>query len=338
MHEIGPNAVPILLQVLREGDKMKDENNLLLRWRRAAWSKWPGFLQKHFPKHNAWLRFALERLFPEPPSWDDSLPLRVRWALRKIGPGVIPALVPALADRNLSVRMVAIGTMGLVDADPSITVPALTRMLRDPNVEVRLATVQALDQIASRHSEAIPALVLALEDSDWGPTPRQTAYVRESAADTLGALGPKAKPAAPVLTKLLNNTNSLTRLRAALALWRIGQDTNAMPVLASALPQVADDASCATILTALGEMGPLAHPAIPQILDSITNRFWNYSNVHDAGTIALAKISPSAALELSVQLARIQAERSRLTPDTVQLELRRDLLKRAFPTNATSGK
>jgi HEAT repeat protein len=291
IHEIGPKAVPFLLQKLKDNEELREKNNLLLRIHRAAWQKLPAVLQ---------------HLFPKPKSWDASFYLRVRWALRLIGPTAVPKLIEAFNDPDLVVRSFAVETVGALGADPELTVPPLVRMLHDPTAAIRLKSVLALGEVATNSKRVIPALIAALRDTDTGPTSTNTAYVRESAAEVLGTIGSEARLAVPDLTALLAYTNSYTRQQAAIALWRINGDTNAIPVLISELPQAFDAARCASIVTILGDIGPAAAAAVPAIRRVITNWFGIRENIPRLGLEALKKIDPEASARAEADLRILQ--------------------------------
>jgi HEAT repeats len=93
--------------------------------------------------------------------------------------------------------------------------------------------------------------------------------VRETAARVLGEIGPEAEAASQELKKLVSDSNSGVRTEAAIALWRIDEDRDALPVLISELEKTDVYEDRKTIIAALGEMGPLAKPALPAIRNVI---------------------------------------------------------------------
>ena len=152
------------------------------------------------------------------------------------------------------------------------TLPALGELLSDPDAKIRYHTVIALGQLVQKNKQAVPLLVAALSDSNCGPTGK-VVYVKETAINLLGQVGPDARTAVPQLNVLLRNTNSYTRREAAIALWRIDGDTNIIPILVSELEQTSDEETCAQLLNIFGCMGRLGKPAIPAICGVVTNRF-----------------------------------------------------------------
>src|SRR5438105_1585025 len=104
--------------------------------------------------------------------------------------------------------------------------------------------------------------------------PRQSTK-HETAAWALKILGPQAGPAVPALISLLNDRNLEVRKTAAQCLAGIGAvGQQAAPALIAALSRTSTNreqlALRAVAIHALGEMGPAARSAIPQ-LAAITN-------------------------------------------------------------------
>ncbi len=92
-------------------------------------------------------------------------------------------------------------------------------------------------------------------------------------------LGPQARAAVPELRRLLQTGDGYDRLRAAVALWRIGRDTNSVPVLIEELRHAIEPGSaprlvstgftCQICFEAFAEMGSDAKVAVPVILDAL---------------------------------------------------------------------
>lgn len=94
-------------------------------------------------------------------------------------------------------------------------VPALVDALRDRDMIVRVWAAEALVRIQEpQPAETVPVLIEAMED--------QRAWVRINAAIVLGEMGPEAGDAIPVLAKALNDPSSVAlRDCAAEAIWKI---------------------------------------------------------------------------------------------------------------------
>jgi HEAT repeat protein len=72
----------------------------------------------------------------------------------------------------------------------------LVAKLKDPDENVRLMSADAIGRQGKRAARAVPALIAACE------VPGEHVHVLRSAASALGAIGPDAATALPVLHKL----------------------------------------------------------------------------------------------------------------------------------------
>jgi HEAT repeat protein len=114
---------------------------------------------------------------------------------------------------------------------------------------------------------ALPSLIATLKSKD--------AQVREQAAQTIGAIGEPAAPAAEPLSALHKDKENAVRLAAAKALWAITKQPDlVVPVLASLLKTNGvpndDDGELRrrflqTVIEALGRIGPVAKTAMPAL-------------------------------------------------------------------------
>ena len=196
--------------------------------------------------------------------------------LGEIGEPAIPALIPALGDKNLLVSRSAgevLGNIGL----PAI--PALVQALKDSDVQIRRRAAVVLVTIGTYYSllysqnsrvdkavakAAVPALILLLKDSDAG--------VRGRALSALRRIGAEAKAAVPALIPLLKDSDPYVRSSAASALQRIGAEAKAavpalIPLLKDSDPYVRSSAAYA--LQSIGAEAKAAVPAlIPLLKDS----------------------------------------------------------------------
>jgi HEAT repeat protein len=79
---------------------------------------------------------------------------------------VIPPLLQALEDPDVSVRHVAVTYLGIVRDNPRDAVPGLIEALSDEEAEVREAAAVALAQYGALAESAVPALRKAARDPD----------------------------------------------------------------------------------------------------------------------------------------------------------------------------
>ena len=130
-------------------------------------------------------------------------------ALLAIGPKGFSALTNALNDPNAGIRGLVIRTIGKEGgADPEVTKQLLVNALKDPDINVRMDAAAILRDKAP--DLVIPVFLPFLDVSDYGrgqsEIDQALIYSRcKDAANTLGALGPAAKVAAPKLFSVFTN-------------------------------------------------------------------------------------------------------------------------------------
>jgi HEAT repeat protein len=92
----------------------------------------------------------------------------------------------------------------------------------------------------------------------------------------LGAIGPKAKPATPVLLKLLKEGGVSVRVHSAEALGLIGREIGpeAIEQLTAALRDKSDNVQQSAVI-ALGRLGDAAKPSLPAIEKALADGIFN---------------------------------------------------------------
>ena len=146
------------------------------------------------------------------------------------------------------------------DAIQSI-IPILTETLDDGDSEVRIAAAKALGDFGPLADVAIPALSRSLRGDDDNMT--------QTVINSLLKIGDQATP---TLKEQLNSDDTITRLYAADAVWRITEDSSEiLPTLIAVLSDgdVKDRELAALGLTYLGRQ---ALPAVPAIQELVNNR------------------------------------------------------------------
>ena len=190
-------------------------------------------------------------------------------ALVNIGGDAVPALGQVLkndAANKLAKRTAAtlIGDINQADelGDEAIRsiIPILAETLEDGDSDVRKSAAVALGDFGSLADAAIPALSRALTGES--PDMKQT---------LIGSLLKIGDQAAPTLKDQLNSEDTLTRLYAADAVWRLTEDsTQILPTLVAVLSDgdVKNRELAALGLTYLGRQ---ALPAVPAVRELVTN-------------------------------------------------------------------
>jgi HEAT repeat protein len=220
---------------------------------------------------------------------------------------IVPALIEALASREVMVRYHAAATLGEIGAGAGASVPALLRVLSEPPDPEMVGTTRldpgrwdpagqaavALGEIAPgtpQAGEVVAALISAIR----GPTldrSRATAagglhgaaldWRRAMALGALARFGPdQSAPAVPVLLDLLKET--------------AGKDGPPAPSVCAAIGQAAPGT-------------PLADRAV-EALSAALDSSWEYTRAEAAS--ALAKFGPRASRALPRLLALEKADRT----------------------------
>lgn len=180
--------------------------------------------------------------------------LRVAAILARIGPKAkpaVPALIEAIQDERATTRNEVLFALAAIGPDAQEALPAVTRALKDEDPNVRYSACYALGRMGPSAKAAKPELQKCLDSDDeflamagaWSlaqidPACPETApksvpvlvrgladseaITRIQAAESLGRLGPLAKPALPALKAAREDPNQDVRAAVAAALERIG--------------------------------------------------------------------------------------------------------------------
>ncbi len=240
---------------------------------------------------------CLEKLGPDAKS---ALPTYITWLedpkspvqsraeilIRALGQDAAPA-IPAITRAIQTGLPAHVETLGAAGPD---AVPALVMLLKDPSSQIRQKSMNVLKEMGPASAPAAPALVTILLN------PNLPGEDRDYALAALKAIGPAGATAAEHLFPLAGSHSAGIRDQrrfAVLALAAIAKnDARTIPLLTGLLTDkvVADEAA-----KALGEIGPDAASAIPEVLklslDSDDDR-WNAIR-------ALGKMGPQGAPALA---------------------------------------
>lgn len=124
-----------------------------------------------------------------------------------------PALYYAsqLRAPDVSASLSAAQSIARFQLNTPTVIDALIFALQNKPIEVRIAAAQTLDAINVKGPAAVPSLIICLEDTE-------SAKLRSAAAATLGLLGKDARPAVKVLNQSLSDADDTVRENAAFSL------------------------------------------------------------------------------------------------------------------------
>jgi HEAT repeat protein len=154
-----------------------------------------------------------------------------------------------------------LGTLGR-QAAPAV--PALHAVLdvnSGKNEYARSMAAWALGRIGAAAEAEIPFLRETMRST-------KLLAVRRSTAEALGSFGPAAKPAVSDLVKMLDNDDDITRVNAAVALWKIDRHPKAVPALLAMLRQ-GDPSQTFAAADALGQMETEAAAVAPALIEAL---------------------------------------------------------------------
>ncbi len=273
-HAIGPNGISFIVA------RGKKHDSALCNAARDGWDRLPLFFKRFVPR-------PTEPLIGE-----------AGQAMAAVGPDAIPSIIDLLRDRHEGIRLSSLEALkvfcgqdsvikavvpelfrDLHDSDMKPAIPELIRALRDPSADVREGAAAILGQLGLAASQAVDNLIDGLRDSGAtrdGPLlmvrgTNECLYgtVRAACAQALGKIGPPAKRAIPTLTGLLHDANVDARIKAIVALRRLGyQITNTVPLLLEALKTFPDERRVEPT-SAIVEMELGAEEILPLLFESL---------------------------------------------------------------------
>ncbi|MBI2947282.1 MAG: HEAT repeat domain-containing protein [Verrucomicrobia bacterium] len=163
----------------------------------------------------------------------------------------VPALIEALADKNLQIRESAFQTLSHI-RHPA-TVAAILPKLNHGDPSIRLNAAKCLGSMGPWARDAIPALIDAIKE--------ESSAVRASAVEALGRIRPSAEDVIAALTNALADPDPAVRANAAGSLGNGGSASAvAVPRLIERLKD-ADAGVRGAAALALGAIGPKASAA-----------------------------------------------------------------------------
>lgn len=288
-----PEAIPVLLALLA------DENDLI----RANAATCLGMLGDRGKPAAPALVAALS---------DPKIAGAAAHALGEIGPAAKearPALITMLGERKFIRRFLAAQALWKITGEPALVLGPLRGLLRSDAKTTDDEAPWIVDSYRSDAAELLgllgPAARDAVPDLDrylCERMDRKEWHMSMEAARALGRIGPAALGAVPTLQAALTAPDMAPRVAAAAALWRVtGRDGDRLvKLIRQELRQVSKDFPREQdhAIDALGEFGPQAQAAIPDLLDVLAGPAHDSNlpgdiNLHGHARAALKKIEPT---------------------------------------------
>jgi len=154
-----------------------------------------------------------------------------------------------------------LGTLGPQAAPAVGALHAVLDVKSGANEYARSMAAWALGRIGSAAAGETPFLIETMRTT-------KLLAVRRSTAEALGSFGAAAKPAVSELLRMLNNEDDITRINAAVALWKIGRHPKAVPALLEML-RGGDPSQAYAAAVALGQMEKEAETVAPALIGAL---------------------------------------------------------------------
>src|SRR5665213_679991 len=239
---------------------------------------------------------------PPPPSMEDHLQNRDTNYFKALGLKGIRFLTNAL-----EIKSIAKNTVALVDMLPfGLNTWVASHVSLDDSYNSRSyeRSANAATMLCALGQDAAPAApaVLAILKS-----PASDSWLKQNCAEILGSIGPKSKPAIPMLLTLTTNNDFVAQV-AALALWKIARQTNVLVEVISNRLLYAGRMR-ASVLPYFQDLGHVLLPAAPVIERALYN---SDERVRSQAEEILGKIDPDR-LHKDIQAANRDASQLLLT-------------------------
>lgn len=317
MIQLGPDArpaVPALIALHKElkdekdeklKKKMQDKVDLaLVKIGKAAVPAMADTLRDPDPKVRLFVLEFLTKLGPDGEmaasavmknlkDKDEEVRRKATEFLKTHGKDLVAINRENLKDKDLSIRLTAIDLLGEMGAQAEPAIPDLRALLMDNDATIRIHSMQTLKDIGPEAKVAIPDIAKRLSDKEK--------EVRRAAAEVLQKFGADAIPATSALAQMLNNDpEAANRRQAALALGEIGQAAaNVVPDLIVSMKKEKDTDVRKTVIQMLGQMGPPAKLAVPELLKLLKDKD---KEITQAAVASLSLIGPGAIATFTAAL------------------------------------
>ncbi len=192
------------------------------------------------------------------------------------GPASVRALRETVRNGQKKTRLAAVQTLGDIGHDGRAAVSDLAKpaipdlidaALHDQDREVRIYAVVSLGQMGPAAGAAVEPLIELLHKVHYEEDPQMICVI----LDALGLIGPRARPALPVLASMAKNPQHGARAFAARAMYRIGPEGRAeaslvVPALIKELATGKSPRERVSAAIFLADMASVAEEAIPALL------------------------------------------------------------------------
>jgi HEAT repeat protein len=237
-------------------------------------------------------------------SSDEELRSEALLALSLMGPeakGAAPELETTLRTEKNSTRFLLAGE-ALGNADPPAAATALAAIARAKEEDGgrRAFALAGLSKLAPRGQEAVPALTELLQDPTANPA------LRVEAARVLWLMKQPAEPLVATLSEILSADKSPAGVQALELLGELGPAAKpAVPVLRKLLDEPSLELlgkkwgapHRAAVIRTLGQIGPEADAAVPALVAQVRDNYYLRTEV----TLALANLGPKATQALAAR-------------------------------------
>jgi HEAT repeat protein len=255
----------------------------------------------------AWLAIGAIALAQPPATWEGK---------------TVRQWIDRVTAQDLGTRWYAIYVLGQLGPQAADAVAPLENVLakRSEQEYVRGTAAWALGRIGPAAARAVPLLIETMHSQGH-------ISVRRNANEALGNLGAAAKPAVPELFKALSDEDAVTRVTAAVALWKIDGSDKALDALLDMLRRGKAPAPYC-VAVALGTLGaaqektgsersgaPRGYP-VPVFSDALVEALGNAdADVRRAAARSLGQIGPAALPALTKALDDPRDEVRRLAAE-----------------------
>jgi HEAT repeat protein len=222
--------------------------------------------------------------------------------LSRFHPDAVPGHIEALKSPDAAARKEAATTLWQIGAAARDATPALLRTAKDADPEVRQAAVKALGRTSQETQDALPVLIEALKDDHAG--------VRAAAGTSLAEvwrIGGKGRSAEGRAGEGRGNRGGDPLKVVPLIPSYEALARKAVPLLTEALRDA--DARVRThAAEALAETGPLAEPAVPDLIQLLQKDADRDARLQ--ATLALANTGPAAGAAVPVLVEKLRSEKA----------------------------